>query len=215
MQSLEPAAAKRKPLMLTEFNREDPEALEVVGGVRHMNNRHVARYEHGLYLAHSAIEALRCGASGALVWCLTDTYYDATTFMKYGLWQYKDAGWKPRPGYFAWSLLTRYTVPGSQVLQPRYAQPEAFYWVPAVALRTPAGRYTIVAVNLSGRPLRLSVDLAAPRRLDLKQFEYTRAGVEQAQGDMLASSQHIQVAERSPLEVTIATDGFLLLTDID
>jgi len=48
-----------------------------------------------------------------LMWCLTDTDYGQP--MKWGLWRFRDEGWEPRPGFYSWSLITRYTEIGSSV----------------------------------------------------------------------------------------------------
>lgn len=215
LESLSRSAGKRKPLLLSEFNREDPEAAETIGGVRHLNNRPIQRYEHGLYLAHAAVESLRHGGSGGLVWCLADTYYDDAYYMKYGLWQYKDNGWKPRPGFYAWSLLTRYSQPGSRILLPDYGPTEAARPVPAVALLSPAGRMTILVVNRAGRELRLSIELPAARPSGLKRFEYSRGALERAGDQMLQSRQTLSCRENHSVVINLAADTFVLLSDSD
>ena len=73
-------------------------------------------YEYGLFMGDFAIEVLNARASAALMWCLFDQYYDATHCQRYGLWEFKDHGWRPRPAFYSWSMINRHTEKGSRVV---------------------------------------------------------------------------------------------------
>jgi hypothetical protein len=44
--------------------------------------------------------------------------------MNYGLWDFKDNDWKPRPVYHAWAPFSRLTEPGDRVLKCTSSQAE-------------------------------------------------------------------------------------------
>lgn len=114
---------------------------------------HNDSYGYGPFLADAAIEACRRGASGLLMYCLGD--YDCGTKMRCGLWKGRDEGWEPRPGFYAWSLITSATAKGSAV-NPLASDAAS---VPAVALRAPdRGHWTLMAANrlAVSRPLTLA-----------------------------------------------------------
>ena len=135
----------------------------------------------GLFLADFAITALRERAAGALMWCLMDTYYGDQK-QEYGLWRHGEEGWSPRPGYYAWSLVTRYTRPGSKVLAISVSPPA--FDVRSVALQAPDGALTCLIVNRYPRAIRARVRLpSAAVQADV--FTYSRETVAAAGEAML------------------------------
>jgi len=77
------------------------------------------------------------GIEAVLMWCLSDTNYGQS--MKWGLWRFKGEGWEPRPGFYAWRLLTKHTALGSRVYTLA-ARGDSAPAVPAVAFEFPDGR---------------------------------------------------------------------------
>jgi len=130
----------RQGLMITEFGMSG-------GGV--WGSPQNDTFENGLFLADVAVRAARLGIEAVLMWCLSDTNYGQA--MKWGLWRFKDEDWKPRPGYYAWRLLTRYTDLGSHVFAVA-ASGDVAPAIPAVAFLSPAGRWTVLIVNTNPRP---------------------------------------------------------------
>ena len=134
-------------------------------------------------LADFAITVLRERCAGALMWCLMDTNYDATR-MKWGLWRFRDEKWEPRPGFYAWSLITRYTELGSTVHRLASDSPS----VVAVAFRAPSkGSWTLMAVNRSdsARPLTVS---GLPAGSRWQEFVYSEKTVPTPDREMIPSS---------------------------
>jgi len=64
---------------------------------------------------------------------------------EYGLRRHGEEDWKPRPGYYAWSLITRYAQPRSRVLAMS-VEPAAFH-VRSVALLAPDRTLTCLVMN--------------------------------------------------------------------
>ncbi len=193
---------KPKPLMITEFG---------YGGETYTNTEN-GKYEYGLFLADFATTALRGGASAALTWCLMDTYYSPDLEQQWGLWRYKDRGWEPRPGFYSWSLVTRYTRPGSQVL---VADPEPrAHGLHTVALRSPDGKVTLLAVNRYQRPLTVRLDNALGRALILRVYRYTRGGIPVPGGAMISASTTLRLSPGAPTSLTLPAESFSLLTEL-
>ena len=72
--------------------------------------------------------------AGASIWCLHEVYYPGNGFMNYGLWDFKDNNWKPRPVYHAWSMFSRLTEAGDRAVRCVSTAPE--YVAGAVVNRT-------------------------------------------------------------------------------
>jgi hypothetical protein len=125
----------RKRLMITEFGMQD----EMTTFAAPFNYR----YDYGIFLADSAIVGATEGASAMLMWCLMDTNY-GTSRMKWGLWRFQDENWEPRPGFYAWSLITRYTERDSTIHPVTSDASDAS----AVAFHAPNnGPWTILAIS--------------------------------------------------------------------
>ena len=103
---LDPAGPLR-PLLVTEFGY-----VGLTGET--FDNPENMAYEYGLFMGDFAIAILNSRASAALTWCLFDQYYDNTHCQHYGLWEFKDHDWQPRPAYYSWSLVNRYTAANSR-----------------------------------------------------------------------------------------------------
>ena len=190
---LKAASSPPKPLLITEFGYGGSTFDNPVNG----------QYEYGLFLGDFAITALNAGASAALQWCLMDTYYDDTNAQHWGLWQYKDKGWQPRPGFYAWSLVTRYTRADSRVVKVTLA-PEAGQ-VRAAALVAPDGRLTVMLVNRLTRPMQVSVLPGLKRTVRLRVHEYAREAAEPA--------GVVEVEQGGKAEVALAAEAFVVLTE--
>jgi hypothetical protein len=197
--------ASAKPLMITEFN--------TYGGT--FDNQDNGAYWHGLFLADFAITALREGAAALLMWCLMDTWYDDLHKQQYGLWRFRDAAWAPRPGFYSWSLITRYTRPGSQVfaVDADGIGPEAD--IDAVGLLSPEGKLSLLAINRASatRSLRLGVGLS--RGAELAKYQYTEAAVSTAGPDLLPASGSVRLPAGGMLELQLPATSFTVLSEIE
>lgn len=194
-----------KPILITEFGY----------GGETFKNWENHRYEYGLFLADFAITALREGASAALMWCLMDTYYSDRDEhqQQWGLWRYRDQRWEPRPGFYSWSLLTRYTRPGSRVVAVDVDPPA--HAVRAVALVSPEGALTLLAANRYQRPLKITMEAGLDREAPLRLYRYTRESIPVPGGGMIDASDTLRVSPGSELELDLPAESFVLLTEMD
>jgi hypothetical protein len=159
------------------------------------------------------VDGVKVGAryDGA-VWARTE---DATGLggyygdhkQEYGLWRHGEEGWKPRPGYYAWSLLTRYTQPRSRVLAMS-VEPAAFH-VRAVALRAPNGALTCLVANRYPRSLNARLQLGKSRA-NCAVFNYTRDAVAAA-GDGMLAGKLLPPHRTGSVDLTLPAEAFVLV----
>jgi hypothetical protein len=171
-------------------------------------------YEHGLFLADFAITALRERTACILVWCLFDTYYSDNPehCQRYGLWRYRTEHWEPRPGFYSWSLISRYTRPASRVVAVE-CEPAAPS-VRAVGLISPSGELTFLVVNRYKRPIRATVEPNLARQATLRVYTYAREAIASAGGRMIGSSQTLAVPPAAQIKHQLEPESFVLLTEL-
>jgi hypothetical protein len=211
-----------KPLWITEFGYSN------FLGNSTFENPAMDSYEYGLFAADFAVESLRDGVSAMLIWCLAPVYYSDEIQQKASLWQHKDRGWEPRPPFYSWSLLCRYTRPGAQVLATR-TEPEAAD-LRTAAIRSSSGEITVLAVNRCLSDVALDVAVPAKAGSRFREFLYSRETVPTPDRAMLKPrAEHIWQAEpgsepvgcgASALQrgrafsVNVPRDAFLMLTEM-
>lgn len=186
----------RKPFLVTEFGMAD--------GMDTWRTPHNDEYRYGLFLADSAIVSCNLGVSGMAMYCISD--YDCGTKMQWGLWKSKDENWEPRPGFYAWSLITRYTELGSTV-HPLSGDASS---IPAVAFRAPKdGIWTLMAVNRgrSTRPLAIS---ALPPNSRWSPFIYSEESIPTPDRGMLLPRPTQTADSRGTLRASLPPNAFVL-----
>ncbi len=208
LKQLEPSKPA-KPLMIAEFGYG--------GGTFENTENH--KYEYGLFLADFGIVAAREGASAVLMWCLMDTYYPVERpdgdepKQLYGLWRFRDEGWRPRPGYFSWSLVNRYTKPDSKVIAVD-VQPQAES-VPAVAFLSPQGELTVMMANRGGQDIQVNLQAGASHDRTLRRYEYSEQTVPTPEGMMIGASGVLRAQAGKTVTVALPARSFVLLTDME
>ncbi len=192
---------KPLPFCITEFNTYGDT-------FKNPDNEH---YDHALFLADFAATALNHGAAMVLQWCLFDAYYGSFR-QEYGLWRYKTEQWKPRPGFYAWSLITRYARPGSRVVAVDVGA--AGSKLRAAALISGERKCTVLLVNRYDRALQAKLDTGATGPRDLRVYVCTESTVGQAGEEMLPSKQTLHDSPGAVLSIELPAQSFLLLTDL-
>ncbi|MGO8746867.1 MAG: hypothetical protein ACLQNE_12850 [Thermoguttaceae bacterium] len=195
-----------RPFWITEFGYSN------FLGNSTFENPEMRTYEYGLFAADFAVEALRNRVSAALIWCLAPVYYSDQIQQKASLWEHKDRRWEPRPPFYSWSLLCRYTRPGSQVLATK-TEPQAAD-LRSVALRTASGEITLLIVNRCLRDLALEVQLPAGSKSKIREFLYSRNTVPTLDRAMLRPRAVHAVTPGKKIPLSIPQDAFLMLTEI-
>lgn len=104
------ARSPRKPFVVGEFGFQDERSGTFA-------NPLMETYPYALWTAAFVIEGLNRGVAGFSIWCLHEVQYPGQQMMHYGLWNFKDRGWKPRPVYHAWASFCRMTQAGAKVRQ--------------------------------------------------------------------------------------------------
>lgn len=102
------AKSPRKDLVIAEFGFQDERSGALV-------NPLMETYPYAVWTAAFVIDGLNRGVTGFSIWCLQEMYYPGNGFMNYGLWDFKDNNWKPRPVYHAWRNFTTLTQSGDNV----------------------------------------------------------------------------------------------------
>ncbi len=197
----------QRPLMITEFG---------YGGSTFQNLEN-HKYEYGLYLPDFGITAVEAGATAALAWCMFDTYYDRESRdtehkQEYGMWRWLDEGWKPRPGFYSWSLLTRYTQPGSNVY--KVAIEPANDSIKAVLFVTPEGRVTLPMVNRSEQPFAVNLTSGLTHPVALRLYPFTPETIPTGTDEMLGAREVIVVNPGQTTTLELPGRSFFLLTDM-
>jgi hypothetical protein len=200
------AHGRGKPLLITEFGVMRPDA----GTFDCPQNE---EYGYGLFLADFGITAASNGASAALMWCLFDTYYTDELCQHWGLWRHGEEGWAPRPGFYAWSLVTRYTRAGSRVA--RVVGSPAASDVRAVAFRAPGGEVSVLLVNRYARDLRVTLDLGLSRAARVTRYVYSREAVATAGDAMLGASGELRSARGGTITLEVPAESFTVLTELE
>jgi len=98
----------RKRFAVAEFGFQDARSGT-------LENPLMETYPYAVWTTAFMIEGLNRGVAGFTIWCLSEVYYPGNGFMNYGLWNFKDDHWKPRPVYHAIANFTRLTERGDMV----------------------------------------------------------------------------------------------------
>ncbi|MBN8216927.1 MAG: hypothetical protein J0L75_09820 [Spirochaetes bacterium] len=138
MKAYDPQWAKKK-LFVAEFGIHGPATTDRA-------NLYMRTFDCGLGIAAVCLEQAALGIDGASLWCLHRIHYPGFNFMDYGLWEYKNENWKPRPVWYAYSLFSRFMARGSRLSQVEVKDGEGM--VTSILAQGPEGRFLFV-VNLS------------------------------------------------------------------
>jgi hypothetical protein len=200
---LEPERPDR-PMMVTEFGY-----VGLEGGT--FENPENQMYEYGLFMGDFAIEILNSGAAAALNWCLFDQFYDDTHCQRYGLWEFQDQGWRPRPAFYSWSLICRHSQAHSRVVQVE-GEP-AVQQLRAAALVAPDGKMTLMVINRYDRKMQVTLHPGSARPTKFRLFRYTQDAVQAATGDMLSCCDELTVGAQQPVQLLMPAQSFAVLTE--
>ncbi|MBI4556441.1 MAG: hypothetical protein HY706_02565 [Candidatus Hydrogenedentes bacterium] len=100
----------RKPFVVAEFGFQDERSGT-------LENPLMETYPYAVWTTRFVLDGLNRGVAGFCIWCLHEVYYPGNGFMNYGLWDFKDNNWKPRPVYYVWADFCRLTDAGMPVFK--------------------------------------------------------------------------------------------------
>jgi hypothetical protein len=144
-------------------------------------------YDYGLFIAQYGLHGLNAGAQAMLIWSLTDMYFPGEGGINpWGLWRYKDEGWRIRPVFYLYGLLTRFAGKGLAV----QAVEGAAGGVQAAYLNGRPGATLIVANPGTSRDISLS---GLPNGKTFRRYRYTEAAIRNAGEKPLGPEESVKV----------------------
>jgi hypothetical protein len=144
------ARVPRKPFIVAEFGFQDARSGT-------LENPLMAEYGYAVWTAAFVIDGLNRGVAGFSIWCLHEVYYPGNGFMNYGLWEFKDKDWRPRPVYHAWAPFSRFTEPGDRVRKCVSSHPDH--------VRGAVVNTTLFWVNQSETPAEVIIKGLSPKEV--------------------------------------------------
>ena len=108
---------KDKKYYFCEFGIKDESTTD-------QNNAFMRTYEHSLLTGEFCINALNNGIDAVSIWCIHRVYYPGYNFMDFGLWEFKDKNWEPRPVFYLYSLFTGFCRRNSRVIETKNDCPD-------------------------------------------------------------------------------------------
>jgi hypothetical protein len=154
-----------KPLILWEFGFKGLDDTDT-------DHKSIKTFDYGLASANSAMVAINRGLTGAALWCLHSMHYSEENRMAFGLWEYKDLGWKIRPVYYAHALFTNYARGGMKTLRTRVEPASASFQ--AATLEGAAGGRVLYLLNLSDKPVRAEISCLPGKKYMIHRYEAGR-----------------------------------------
>ena len=168
--NVEIAARAGKKHLVGEFGSN-----QCVGATR---QRDIDLYARGVLMTRLVLNFLNAGASGVSYWSLIDQYYgrdaDYQQMQQLGLWKYLKEAYKGdssyatiqkdyevRPQYYAYSLLTRFLKPGSDIYPIDFDDDFAI----GSAFKDQDNKWTYVFANATESPKLLAVNNTSAKRL--------------------------------------------------
>ncbi len=204
------SATEDKPFFLGEFGDGS------TGGayIAHSTETH----GRGIYIASVLVNAFKAGASGASYWPLHDIYYYENTqggdnggLMSMGLIGFKkDGAWSYRPSYYAYGLLCNAIPFGSEIYD---ITGDTAHVVDTIAVKTPEGRWSIVAVNRSNAEQTLNISASAIGT-PMERFTYAE-GLLPTDGSMIAAAEDFVTPTEGTYTLTLPAEGIVVLSNID
>ncbi len=134
-------------------------------------NRRIDSYEYGLFMADYAVQAARAGAAGVSAWMLDDNSHPG---FYWGMWTNKEEGFKLRPWFYAWSLLSRYFPQGCTM--HRMEQPSLDWRLLVANVSSGSERlaWSICLVNRGREAVDIRIKLPGLGKHMLKRFVYSQ-----------------------------------------
>lgn len=210
------AARAGKKHLIGEFGSN-----QCVGATRQTD---IDRYERGVLMTRLALNFLNSGACGVSYWGLIDQYYGKDEayqqMQQLGLWKYVKNAYKAdeevyikmkedyevRPQYYAYSLLTRFLTPGSEIYPIELERDFAI----GTAFKGVGGEWTYVFANGSDSEERFSLHIPTSGST-FDYYIYEEKSL--PQGDKLIVPQKQVKVRKNSLYITLKPQSVVLLRE--
>lgn len=210
---LDPDGA-RKPFFMGEAGIDD--------GNQGDNQTNRGRFEYGVWMADYAAQSIRAGQAGLIAWCLDDAMHGWGSHGPLGLkgwgfwnslagWQgYPEDEFKPRPAFYAWSLVCRLFPAGSSSFE---CPPSGDSAVRIAAAKPPEGGLSLMVVNQASTPREVEIIVPDMGITDLSEYRYQRDGrPEDADGFPRSAAFHSGVPLSGGLKIEVPGPGVVFLS---
>jgi len=151
--------------------------------------KNIATFQYGVWIADFAVQSMRAGQAGLIAWDLDDAMHTSRkhgtgdeitdyTWKEWGFWDsFGEEKGKPeltnlRPWFYTWSLLSKYIPKGSQVLKTSDTGIPGLRSTASKVMINGKFEYTFVIVNESKTQRTINLVCDNPENLTLNQFNY-------------------------------------------
>ena len=165
-------------------------------------------FERGMLIGKMATTFMGEGCVAMCHWCLFDQYYGQGAFMYRGLWAFKDKNWEIRPAYYAITMITQHTYPGSDM----YKGITTDVQIAGTALESKNG-WTYLLVNESPLPKKVAIINGNIAAGTYNIYAYTEDRVPSDGSLTLTSSGTVELKE-NVIYYEIPANSFIVLSDI-
>lgn len=202
------AKAKDKPLIVGEAGLVTP-------GFSASNNPLHLKYEYGVYMADYAVQAASAGSWAVLAWMLDDNSHNGFTW---GMWSNRKEGMKPKPWFYAWSLLCRSFPAGSRIY--RVDPPAAGVRVLAgrigegAAEKGAGGGWSFCLVNRNRRPAAITIPNPDGRALAFTKYVYSREAAKADEEGFPAPVATVRWEADKGMAVEVPAESVVVLTTL-
>ena len=117
-----------------------------------VTNSDSGTYDRAMFMARFMINMTNGGCTGIKYFVFGDCYYDGT-LNELGLFKFSHENWAPKPVWYSWSLIAKYSEFGSDMF-PIASEDENLC---ATALRLPDGSWSYFAANTSNSEKNIAV----------------------------------------------------------
>ena len=206
-----------KPFFMGEAGIDD--------GNKGDNQTNRDRFEYGVWMADYAAQSIRAGQSGLIAWDLDDAMHaggshGALGLKGWGFWNslagshgYPEDEFKPRPAFYAWSLICRLFPAGSSAIEcPPSDEPS----LRITAATLPSGGLSVMVVNEASQPRAVKIVVPGMKNVDLSEFRYQREGrLETKDGFAKRAALHTGAALSEGLHIEVPGPGVVFLSTVN
>lgn len=179
-------------------------------------------FERGIFCSRLVENCLNAGVAGMLHWEFFDMYYydgpRDEAVMSTGLFKYKDEGWTPRPLYYAYGLMMKYCVSGSEIYPLSFSDtdnsgaPADVSRLSGTMLLSPEGKLTYLITNDSDSDITMVIQGSPTVSYILDTFVYSESSLP-TDGELPDASGTATASEGS-IYLSVPAGSFVLLSDL-
>ncbi len=117
-----------------------------------VSNEDADKYDRAMFMARFFINLVNAGCTNIKYFVFSDCGYDST-LNQLGLFYFRNKNFAPKPVWYTWSLICRYTDIGSEVYPITSVDSD----VCITALKLPDGSWTYVAANTAAEAKKVAI----------------------------------------------------------